>query len=309
MGLRCSGTMPSKLTVKRHAVGTAGTEALPVTETNMMPLAFAYLSAAQLVDLIPPKIAQAVMVGKLRNHFTISDDRLAVLDNQGSVWGDDEVLFHMEQCVSLSGNEHLVAVDPLASSSWISSCSPQLIREVLAATGKPDITMIVTAFLHNGHWTPCMWHSQGGTLLVYICEQDDVDIQVFQHVHAAVCGALGASTFSLYCERRSARASCGAAACAYLEARINNTMTMHSDAAVIRFHAIARANFRSFVERSEKVIRPWGWGAGVTSTVTMLQSLLQLHGVPPGAAVSRSKLIMQSLGSDELSKAMNGPEP
>eukprot|EP00438_Fugacium_kawagutii_P024860 Skav221761 [mRNA] locus=scaffold490:25889:30370:+ [translate_table: standard] len=317
LGLRCNERVASEVTVSLHRTSAARVSpvdsvAPPVSSAchlPVLPFAFSHLSAEQLVALIPPSVAHAPMAVSVRSHQVLSEDRLAVLANQGFVWGDDEVLFFLKQSIRLTNPAFVALVDPLLASSWVSSCSPQAVQDMLTATKQNDAKLIVTAFLRKGHWTPCMWHAQGDALHVYISDQDDSDLQVFHHIHAAVCTALGLKVFSLYCERHAVMPSCGAAACAFLEGKLLGHSPVMTAASVESFHFRCREVFTDAVADCSHVLRPWAWGAGVPNVPQLLQSLLQLHGVPVNVAASRSKLVMQSLGSEEVAKAVTGAEP
>ena len=57
------------------------------------------------------------------------------------------------------------------------------------------------------------------------------------------------------------------------------------------------------------VRRPWCWGAGSEELPTLLATLLQFHGVPQTVSKQRAKLVMQSLGKDQVRTALEGVSP
>lgn len=56
------------------------------------------------------------------------------------------------------------------------------------------------------------------------------------------------------------------------------------------------------------VPRPWCWGAGADVS-HVLTALLQLHGVPSSVSTQRAKLVMQSLGKEQVNQAMSSVSP
>ncbi|CAL1173968.1 unnamed protein product [Cladocopium goreaui] len=57
------------------------------------------------------------------------------------------------------------------------------------------------------------------------------------------------------------------------------------------------------------VNRPWCWGAGIDDVHSVLANLLQFHGVPQSATKQRAKLIAQSLGKEQVKRALEGVAP
>ena len=57
------------------------------------------------------------------------------------------------------------------------------------------------------------------------------------------------------------------------------------------------------------VPRPWCWGLGVPDTLSLVASLLQLHGVPLEQSAQRAKLVVQSLGRGAVTTAVTGGTP
>ena len=55
--------------------------------------------------------------------------------------------------------------------------------------------------------------------------------------------------------------------------------------------------------------RPWCWGLGVPDTLSLVASLLQLHGVPLEQSAQRAKLVVQSLGRGAVTTAVTGGTP
>ena len=93
-------------------------------------------------------------------------ERLGLLPLQGPVWGDDEVLFGLEQIAYGTDDDQCVHVwDPLLVTGLIHHDEASTWQRMVMELG-PAAT-VVSAVLLGGHWIPLVWRVDmvGTTLL------------------------------------------------------------------------------------------------------------------------------------------------
>jgi len=56
----------------------------------------------------------------MREQKISSHDRTQIVDNQDTVWGDDEIVWHIKKCLSHCGKD-TVWLDPLLAMGWAHS--------------------------------------------------------------------------------------------------------------------------------------------------------------------------------------------
>ena len=175
---------------------------------------------------------------------------------------------------------------------------------------QPKFDRIVSVVLHQGHWTPCMWIPRATELEVHLWEHETVDVDALNPLHGVMSQALGMPRFHLACNRRQfGLRNCGAAAIAFIQHKLQG-LSLPNDESQLHFAADSlRDDFRMSHDGFEQMTRPWCWGAGIPDVVGVTASLLQQHGVPQQAAVPRAKLLIQSLGIEQVRQAVQGSAP
>ena len=113
------------------------------------------LSGAQLTALLPPLASTLDSCRMFRLASVHKQSRLAVLANEGSAMGDDELNMHMRACLRLSGRSDAQYLDPLLATSWLRSGSVQHAQEWIQQF--PGLQCIFTAALVQDHWMPIVW--------------------------------------------------------------------------------------------------------------------------------------------------------
>ena len=267
------------------------------------------LSAKPLTCLQPPFVSDPLLCESLLSQTMSVDVRLRVLDNQSTVWGDDELRWHLHRCQMQCSSPGFVVLDPLLALGWSSHLDPATVLSWLNKA--PSTTTIASCLLYQGHWTPMLWIDQVSHLEVRIWDHESVDLTVFEPLHRLMCHCLKLPHFETVITTRSFAMNhlCGAAALAFVSQYVGHTSLPRKESHLLSFHEECRHLFTTFVKTQTAVPRPWCWGAGFFDVNGALASLLVQHGVPSSAADSRTKLLLQSLGRAEVERALQGSTP
>ena len=87
------------------------------TDADMSPVAM-NLTVHQMLGLIPPLVCDAALCHVMRNHVIHHYERAQILLNQEHAWADDEIVWHMTQCMLAYGHNDVAWLDPLLATSW-----------------------------------------------------------------------------------------------------------------------------------------------------------------------------------------------
>lgn len=129
-------------------------------------------------------------------------------------------------------------------------------------------------------------------------------------MHGLLSRALDLQMFHRSCNRRGfGTTNCGAASVLFLQHKVQGTPLPTSDHQLQSASDGLREDFRMSHDGFPMMPRPWCWGMGVFDVMSVTANLLKQHGVPEGAAMSRSKLLLQSLGHDHVKQAVQGSSP
>eukprot|EP00435_Cladocopium_sp_Y103_P038777 s2524_g10.t1 len=232
------------------------------------------LKGLQFAKLSLPVVANPQHLWSLRHQFVSVPDRLAILENQETVWADDEVRFHLVSLahqfvdVQLRHSKTQVrqcqVVDPLVSTTWI--CNSRSIAGW--AQDHPEIfaqqVQIITAVLLDTHWIPVLLQPNG---MVLNCVLWDAATDK----HAPLCSALDRLALALGFERSFVNCHkrlfftsslCGALAIAFIQHMLVGTLLPTSDDDARLFHARYRDLFCNALDNAEITTKPWQWGLG-----------------------------------------------
>ena len=291
------------------AVGSVTSPVDPVVPSGLDSTASSLLqlSAKQLQALLPPLVGDVTLCQAMHNQTIATKARFDLLEQQELLWGDDEILWHLNHAASCSQQEVKI-IDPLLVTGWLQVGSVDLLRTWLKSF--PHATRFVSAVLMEGHWTPFVWACRGATLDVVCWEHDDVQIDSFNGLHGLLCQSLDLSTFRVACTRRSfGRDLCGAGVVSFTCASLNGLPLPCTEADLDEMNRKFKAEFRAAHVLEPVMLRPWCWGAGVGDLQQTVANLLQFHGVPQAVSSQRAKLVMQSLGRDQVQAAVGGVSP
>ena len=134
---------------------------------SLCPLVF--LGGSSLLKMGCTYPCDESMVQSLRTQTITTVDRRQVLDNQGPIWADDELRWHIHDLVTCAGQRAppeakggpIVAIDPLMFDGWIfagvSACAGWFQQHC------PSPATLVTVACIQAHWIPVVMvpHQQG----------------------------------------------------------------------------------------------------------------------------------------------------
>ena len=266
------------------------------------------LRPEQLTEMLPPLIGDPNLLPALTQQMLDSDVRKSLLDLQQHVWGDDEVKWHMHKVVAGAVTHDTLVLDPLLASSWIRMGNVAWVKSWLPADDLGN--RIVSAVLWDGHWAPFVWVKKVSHLEVVCWEHEDVDMHHFYPLHGLLCQALELPMFRVACTRRNfGRDMCGAACLAFIRSMLAQGNLPFDDSGLADINLSLKVDFRQFVDLHDEVLKPWCWGSGVQDVRMVLANLLQFHGVPNTVSTQRAKLVLQSLGRDQVQSVLGGVAP
>ena len=291
-----------------HATGSAMTDRSPPTIQDGTIGCISALDANQLVNQLPPLVRDLDLCQAMRGPALTVQTRIQLLDRQGPIWADDEIWWQMQALGPLTRHTKVAMLDPLLATTWLSVQSVDAVLSWLEL--QPQFDRIASVVLHQGHWLPCVWVKKPSELQVYMWEHDTVDIDALNPLHGLLSQALQVPMFQTSCTRRQFGSThCGAAAIAFLQHKLHG-LALPSDDQQLEFASQSlKEDFRLSHDGFQYMPRPWCWGAGVIDVVSVTASLLQQHGVPQNASTSRAKLLIQSLGHDQVKHAVQGSSP
>ena len=110
----------------------------------------------QFVALPCPVVDSLHSVTSLRSHMMAAKVRSVLLWQQEESWADDEILWHLQQCIVRSGKSHVAVLDPLLASSAVRDYRPKLIHDWFVSLDVAP-SSIVSAVCVDGHWSPFIW--------------------------------------------------------------------------------------------------------------------------------------------------------
>ena len=238
-----------------------------------------------------------------------SPERVRLLANQGHLWADDELAWHLYTCAK-SASMPVQVLDPLLTTGWYLNGDAAVISDCLNADVASQY--IVSAVLRQGHWTPILWIQRHQDLSVHMWEHDSFSVADLNKLHSGICFALGLRSFSTSFTQRSFGADlCGAACVAFIRSMLTDVNLPGTHEQLEHLHQRCKGAFQVAVENLNCSPRPWCWGDGPTDaeTLTTLATLLRLHGVPHDQASTRAELVLQSLGTASVAKAIHGGTP
>ena len=283
-----------------------GSDLIDETNNQGFSSAAMMLPTSHLTELVPPHVTDPKVSVAFRSQLVQSQARFDTLTNQGGIYGDDEIVWHLEQLCRKVPSTALL--DPLLTIGWISHpLSSQATQWLLDHPCK----VVVTAIWIQGHWTPIVWDASGSQMEVYTWGYPNDNLAELNALHLSLCQAFDKPTFVVHHCIRSFCLSdlCGAATIAFVKFRLKLGSLPEDQMTLQSMHEGFRESFVVHIHSQEFTPRPWCWGSGLFDVTLGLVSLLQEKGVPQNVASSRAKLILQSLGKDSVAHALEGGSP
>jgi len=222
--------------------------------------------------------------------------------------GDDELTLHAESIVRMSGRSDVGFLDPLLATGWLQLGSPDKVKDWMAQC--PGISTIASAVLYEGHWIPVVWTDGLTEVHVSIWEHQDFAVDFLCPLHGMISQAWGKPRFSVACSRRTfSKECCGSAVIAFFAHRFLARDLPKTCEELLELHIELKTSFEAALRAATEVPKPWCWGLGQPDVLLLVSALLQTHGVPPAQVAVRAKLVLQSLGRNEVQKAVVGVAP
>ena len=234
-------------------------------------------------------------------------ERLSVLQQQGPVWGDDELLFGLQNiALTTDADQGVVVWDPLlvtgltqveVSSTW---CS-------MVSCLEPMCT-VISAVLLGGHWIPLVWRIDTvGAKLHTLSVTAEYESKV--ESLAQVIGLFRGEAQGIWRSHSTGfvpSGHCGALALAFVRHLLWGWPFPQNHDALVELDAQLRSEFSAQV--SDPCVRPQLAGLGL-STPARLAEVLVHHGVPVAESMSRAHSAVQALGEDNVARALDAHNP
>eukprot|EP00435_Cladocopium_sp_Y103_P007530 s1093_g2.t1 len=257
------------------------------------------------------------------SHVCISlDERINLMQAHGMEWSDDEVRYHI---VNMLNSRDNVARHRYASIPGFAFLEPLIMesfrdvgQQLCAAWCREHLHIrdhghhIVTALLHDFHWTPVWIVPHGTTLVMHLYGSDRrCESKAEQLLHCLV-EELGFADWAIHWSNPSLpdHNMCGAQTIAFLghiivQARLPVSLTQLRD-----LHTEMRANFVAALYNGYTCRCPIAWGLGPTHQVLRdLAEELSKHGVPKDQVESRAQQALKALGSEQIITALQHRQP
>lgn len=233
------------------------------------------LKGKQFLMLSAPQIATPQQLWAIRHQFVKVADRLAILENQGPMFADDELRYHlfalgqkyidMQVRFSKDPVKQLVVIDPLITTAWMQnkgfSCD---------AWGADhgfihNKSLPVAAVFHvAGHWVPVLMCPHGDALNVSVWDADAGNHLQLNSVIEKIGLALGFVSVIIQRDRREFHSSdmCGTLAIAYLQNALLREHLPANPAETMQRMQLYRQLFVQHIAKCDITKRPWIWGNG-----------------------------------------------
>ncbi len=268
------------------------------------------LTAEQMIQLPAPNVASLRHVDALLAQTLDSETRFRILASQGEAWADDEIRWHLWQCMDRTTKDGVVMLDPLVATAAARSSSPCMLGEWFKKISfRPKI--IISAVCLDNHWTAFVWTWTPECLLAHSWDRPEL-IPHTKWLHDALSKVVGARTYSVRVLHRmdESQQGCGVCAVRYIDHFLNGRMLPTTKEDIQYLSLVGKDLFRRHIEHAIHITRPWCWGSGLDpSTMSRLKELLTQHGVPSDQIEQRSHLTVQAIGVGPLQKCLTGSAP
>ena len=309
----------SEVSESPHATETsAGTDFHRNSEQLVPPTvdSFGKLNGAGFLCLHNPVVSSIEQANSLLEQRNSVASRLLSLQQQGPIWGDDEIRWHLYRVQAMCREASKVfVIEPLLLHGCFATLNFRPLARWIAVNHSMNSSYIAVV-LHEKHWYPVHvsigWEGIKATTW---------DVPGFTHVGLEAFVTCVAETLNLpvhsifQLERRfSASSFCGALSIAFLENRLLQIVLPETTQLADAHHTHLRQLFVDAVSSAEITWRPWIWGEGVgdptfDQAVDSLTPLLVSHGVPSDNAHHRAQQAVKAIGVQDVMRACQGKSP
>ena len=261
-----------------------------------------------LLGLFPPKVSDEDGLTTLRNQCIARDCRKVILDNQQSLWADDEISHFLSNC-AIKGPEDqkLVVWSPMILTSAVNTGDLSAIRQSISAL--PEFATVISAVVIEGHWNPILWRISAKEVLGFTCGLKHHFSMALQFIQSEVCRIRAVEPTMIHNRPVGFVIDdfCGALVICFMHHMIWGEPLPLSKEVLKQHHEVFRDEFISQMEMV--VPRPWMWGQGIDEWESRLAALLQDHGVPLNATEDRIRFMKSKLGANQIEAAMKVGQP
>ena len=270
--------------------------------------ALAEIPLSGLLNLLCPHLNSTQEVGHMLKQKISLTTRTMILQHQNTAWADDEIRFFLDQCAAQGPTAMSLFVwDPLILSCVVRHGKFHLLSSY--AEWMPAAATILTAVSIEQHWYPIVWQWQNGALLCFTCGHAGNFSMAVHALHHSLCQVLGCESTAVqhYPILFPVQKCCGAMVHAFMDFVVYSKGLPKTMDELVALHEECRAKFAENL--CPFTPRPWIWGNGDSSWQVTLGVLLQEHGVASDDISARIALLVDKLGRDQLSKAVESPAP
>ena len=282
---------------------------VPTGSGTLEPLAS--LCADRLILVSEPSITDFGLLQALRAQSMSVEARKIILGNQGTLWADDEIWFHVCQLLQISRKPTWAAIDPLLCAEAIKRPSSGLIGQWLRSLPtKP--TALLGVVCVDQHWVPFLWTWNAHCVIATCWDIPGSPAKGLSVLHQGIAQAVGSRTFTVHVVHRTFAVDklCGICSIRFIDNMLRGKLLPESEDAAFQCHAAARSLFVAHLDSNSSVPRPWIFGAGLDlKTSERLHGLLSEHGVAVDQVSSRATLLLQAVGVGAVQKALQSGQP
>ena len=270
-----------------------------------------HLDATSLARMQCSYPTTQIVVNSMKQQVISVADRHSILANQGPLWADDELAWHLANLKRLSHDQiPVVVMDPLLVFGWINVGFDHFEAWMQQYCPKPCCVATVAYVDH--YWIPIFLKPNRDTLIAHTWDSQAADHSRLDMFFSKVASSFG---LPFHQHVRLVRMfvmpeGCGAMAIAFLAHMILDRMLPTSASEVIEFHARLRDKFIAQGLLQSTCPKPWLWGNGVLSQVESdLAPFLIQHGVPSEQASNRAKAAVSAIGAKPIAEALESKIP
>ncbi len=177
------------------------------------------LNEAGFLIMQPPVVSGLVQAQSLLEQRTSVPSRLQSLKQQGNVWGDDEIRWHLYRLQNISSEKATVfVIEPLVVHGCFINCDFRAISQWVIVNHRMN-AFLITVVLQDRHWYPVLVHITWEGLKITTWDLPDVSHKGLDRFVQCIAETLNLPAHSVFqLERRfSGSRFCGALSIAFLE--------------------------------------------------------------------------------------------
>ena len=273
------------------------------------------IKGASFLNLLPPQVTKLCQADALRKQIISQHERSIVLANQGYIWGDDEILWHLQRlCKDMPESiqqalGEMAVIDPLLTSGWLHGHECKDIHTWFVANDSPQ--GIITAFIDQGHWTPVVFSCDCNSLTAFATCVDERDRKAVSTLAQKFGNALSRDRIECIVEKMPfEHQCCGAFVVAFVDHLVTQQPLPSDINELMSLHDYYRTLFITKVQ--PLCPHPWTWGAGKDAAGAAMDKLvpfLRERGVDPDQVRSRAQAAVKAIGAVEVVKAIESGTP